>query len=168
MRFSPRVATVQIQLSPPAIYGPRPRARVEVQTRCGIRLQSYIRPAYRASDEALAAALAYVFGMADVVGACEFLLALWALQHHSNLGFAGSSSFAPSGASAAAPMPGGSASSAFTPYRRQTLEQHAPCRRARTRRHVARHDTRQIRRARRGCRVLLKGLIQSHRSRDSG
>jgi hypothetical protein len=36
----------------PTIYGPRPRARVEVQTRCGTRLQSYIRPACRASDEA--------------------------------------------------------------------------------------------------------------------
>ena len=39
--------------APPSIYGPRPRARVEVQARFGTRLQSYIRPAYRASDEAL-------------------------------------------------------------------------------------------------------------------
>jgi hypothetical protein len=32
------------------IYGPRPRARVEVQTRFGTRLQSYIRPACGASE----------------------------------------------------------------------------------------------------------------------
>jgi hypothetical protein len=46
-------ARVQIPSAPPAIYGPRPRARVEVQTRFGTRLQSYIRSACRASDEAL-------------------------------------------------------------------------------------------------------------------
>jgi len=70
LRFGPRVAATPARLGSgaarygprrtgltpvshrqlfPAHYGPSPRARVEVQTRCGTRLQSYIRPA--GSDE---------------------------------------------------------------------------------------------------------------------
>src|ERR1700687_6051730 len=47
------VPAVRIHLAPPSIYGPRPRARVEVETRFGTRLQSYIRADQRTAAERL-------------------------------------------------------------------------------------------------------------------